>query len=95
MSMIFILIPLSIVIAAGFLFAFVWAVKSGQYEDVCTPSLRVLLEETSGRSMPRTVDTAKETSGCVGQDRSSASQCVQDPFTPIPASRRAAKEPLL
>jgi cbb3-type cytochrome oxidase maturation protein len=45
MSIIFILIPLSIVIAACFLGAFIWAVKSGQYEDTCTPSMRLLTEE--------------------------------------------------
>jgi cbb3-type cytochrome oxidase maturation protein len=45
MIVIFLLIPLSVVIAACFLGAFIWAVKSGQYEDTCTPSLRLLLEE--------------------------------------------------
>ena len=38
MSVIFLLIPLSIVIAACFFAAFIWAVRSGQYEDTCTPS---------------------------------------------------------
>jgi cbb3-type cytochrome oxidase maturation protein len=46
MSIIFILIPLSIVIAACFLAAFVWAVRSGQFEDTCTPAFRVLLEDS-------------------------------------------------
>lgn len=46
MSVIFILIPLSIVIGGGFLIAFFWAVRSGQYEDTLTPSLRVLLDES-------------------------------------------------
>jgi cbb3-type cytochrome oxidase maturation protein len=45
MIVIFFLIPLSIVIAAGFLAGFIWAVRSGQYEDTCTPSMRLLLEE--------------------------------------------------
>ena len=45
MIVIFILIPLSILIATGFLLAFIWAVRSGQYEDTCTPSLRMLWEE--------------------------------------------------
>jgi cbb3-type cytochrome oxidase maturation protein len=45
MSVLFILIPLSIVIAAGFLAAFIWAVRSGQYEDTCTPSMRVLFDD--------------------------------------------------
>lgn len=47
MSVILLLIPLSIVIAAGFLAAFIWAVRSGQYEDTCTPSMRLLVEEES------------------------------------------------
>jgi cbb3-type cytochrome oxidase maturation protein len=45
MSVIFLLIPLSIVIAACFLGAFIWAVRTGQYEDTCTPSIRVLLDD--------------------------------------------------
>ncbi len=45
MSVIFLLIPLSILIAAGFLGAFIWAVRSGQYEDTTTPSMRLLLDD--------------------------------------------------
>lgn len=45
MSVIFLLIPLSIVFAVAFLFAFIWSVRSGQYEDTTTPSMHVLLDE--------------------------------------------------
>ena len=45
MIVIFLLIPLSILIAAGFLAAFIWAVRTGQYEDTCTPAMRLLLDE--------------------------------------------------
>jgi cbb3-type cytochrome oxidase maturation protein len=45
MSVLFLLIPLSILVAGGFLAAFVWAVRSGQYEDTTTPGMRLLLEE--------------------------------------------------
>ena len=45
MSVIFLLIPLSIVLGAAFLGAFIWAVRSGQYEDTCTPSMRLLADE--------------------------------------------------
>jgi cbb3-type cytochrome oxidase maturation protein len=45
MSVILLLIPLSVVIAAAFLAAFIWAVRSGQYEDTYTPSMRLLTEE--------------------------------------------------
>jgi cbb3-type cytochrome oxidase maturation protein len=49
MIVILLLIPLSIIIAVGFLAAFIWAVRSGQYEDTCTPSMRLLLEEKRGK----------------------------------------------
>ena len=45
MTIIYFLIPLSIVLAGCFLWAFIWAVRSGQYDDTCTPSMRVLYEE--------------------------------------------------
>ena len=45
MSVIFLLIPLSIAFATAFLVAFIWAARSGQYEDTCTPSLRPLLDD--------------------------------------------------
>jgi cbb3-type cytochrome oxidase maturation protein len=44
MSVLFILIGASIVVAAGFLFAFIWSVKDGQYEDDYTPSVRMLFD---------------------------------------------------
>jgi len=45
MIVIYLLIPLSILIAVSFLAAFIWAVRSGQYEDTHTPSLRMLWED--------------------------------------------------
>ncbi len=45
MAVIAILILISLTVALLFLAAFIWAVKSGQFEDTCTPSLRVLTED--------------------------------------------------
>ena len=45
MSAILFLIPISVAIAVVFLTAFIWAVRSGQFEDTCTPSIRVLTED--------------------------------------------------
>ena len=45
MKIIFLLILVSLLIAIGFLAAFFWAVKSGQYEDDYTPSIRILFDE--------------------------------------------------
>lgn len=64
MSVLFLLIPLSIVLAAGFLWAFFWAVKSGQYDDTQTPSMRVLLDDApvmkAGKNLsPKPKETSK------------------------------------
>ncbi|UII19086.1 cbb3-type cytochrome oxidase assembly protein CcoS [Fulvivirga ligni] len=45
MSVIFVLILVSMVVAGGFLSLFIWAVKSGQFEDTMTPSMRVLFDD--------------------------------------------------
>ncbi len=44
MSVLFILIGASILLAAGFLFAFIWSMKTGQFDDAYTPSVRMLFE---------------------------------------------------
>ncbi len=46
MSIIFVLISVSMVVAGCFLAAFIWAVKSGQYDDASTPAIRILFEDT-------------------------------------------------
>lgn len=44
MSALYLLIGISLTVALVFLFAFVWAMKRGQYEDDYTPSIRMLFE---------------------------------------------------
>lgn len=39
------LIGLSLIVALGFLAAFIWAVRSGQMDDDYTPSIRILFDE--------------------------------------------------
>jgi len=45
MNIIFLLIGCSLVLAVGFLAAFIWTVKSGQMEDDYTPSIRMLFDD--------------------------------------------------
>jgi len=45
MRVIVILIFFSVLVAGGFLVAFLWAVRSGQYEDRYTPSVRILFDD--------------------------------------------------
>ncbi len=45
MSVIYFLITTSIVVAVFFLYAFIRAVRSGQFDDDYTPSVRMLFED--------------------------------------------------
>lgn len=46
MSIIFLLTGVSLLLALGFLGAFLWAIRNGQYEDDYTPSVRILFEDS-------------------------------------------------
>jgi cbb3-type cytochrome oxidase maturation protein len=46
MSALFVLIGISLIIAVGFLAAFLWSMFTGQYDDDYTPSIRILFDDT-------------------------------------------------
>jgi len=45
MSIIYLLLAISILVALVFLIAFIISVKKGQYDDTYTPSVRMLFED--------------------------------------------------
>lgn len=45
MSVIYVLLSISIIVALFFFIAFIVSVKSGQYDDSYTPSVRMLFED--------------------------------------------------
>lgn len=45
MEALFILIVASVIVAVGFLIAFIWNVKDGQFDDDYTPSVRILFDD--------------------------------------------------
>lgn len=55
MSVIVLLIVAGGTVAAGFLGAFVWAVHSGQFDDVHSPASRILSDD-----VPRRLSTRSE-----------------------------------
>lgn len=62
MSVIYILITVSIVVAIVFLLAFIKAVKSGQYDDDYTPSVRMLFDDELKKSPSKIIDVEKQKS---------------------------------
>ena len=53
MAVIIVLILASLGVALLFLSGFIWAVRSGQYEDTCTPAMRILTDDVPADSAPR------------------------------------------
>jgi cbb3-type cytochrome oxidase maturation protein len=49
MSILFALIPLAIVLLALAVWAFFWAVRTGQFDDLDTPAVRILLDDEEPR----------------------------------------------
>ncbi|WP_396141048.1 cbb3-type cytochrome oxidase assembly protein CcoS [Flavobacterium sp.] len=63
MSVIYILITVSICVAVLFLGAFIKAVKSGQYDDDYTPSVRMLFDDELIKEKPnKLIQTEKQKS---------------------------------
>jgi len=46
MNIVILLVLSSVLAAAAFLIAFLWAAGSGQYDDVYTPAVRMLFDDT-------------------------------------------------
>lgn len=59
MFILFGLIIISLLVATGFLFAFLWAVKNGQFEDDYTPSVRMLFDDEPNADPPPTKETSE------------------------------------
>lgn len=63
MSVLFIAVPIALVFAAGSLAACVWCIRGGQYEDLETPAVRMLFDDTpkaGGGGVPSRAPRAQE-----------------------------------
>ncbi len=47
MNVIILTIPMALIFAGGFVYAFLWATSKGQFDDLETPALRILKEDDS------------------------------------------------
>lgn len=60
MGIIVLLIGISITIAVVFLIIFLWNMRSGQYDDTYTPSVRMLFDDKTKKKKDEPVRTAKK-----------------------------------
>jgi cbb3-type cytochrome oxidase maturation protein len=61
MSAIILLLGISLLVASGFLIAFIWSVKHGQYDDDYTPSVRMLFDNKTNSTQSQTIETKDTT----------------------------------
>jgi cbb3-type cytochrome oxidase maturation protein len=59
MGIIVLLISISLCIAVGFLVSFLWSMKSGQYDDTYSPSVRMLFDEKMNDKIVNTDNNEK------------------------------------
>ena len=56
MTVMFVLLPVALLFAAGALAVFLWAVRSGQLDDLDTPPLRILVDDDETEPGPTRTD---------------------------------------
>ncbi|MCB0406795.1 MAG: cbb3-type cytochrome oxidase assembly protein CcoS [Bdellovibrionales bacterium] len=64
MNILYFLIPAALALASFFLFAFLWAAKNGQFDDLVTPAHRIFLDDykkSEIENQPNTSDSHKVT----------------------------------
>jgi cbb3-type cytochrome oxidase maturation protein len=61
MGIIILLISISVVIAVSFLGVFYWNIKSGQYDDTYTPSVRILFDDKTQDTKEEAKDSKRKT----------------------------------
>jgi cbb3-type cytochrome oxidase maturation protein len=62
MEVIIMLILFSLIIATGFLAAFIWATKSGQYDDTYSPGVRMLFDDKPKQKKERATENLSKES---------------------------------
>jgi len=77
MSVIILLILASLVVGLVFLGAFIWSVRSGQYEDILTPSMRMLLDDATIKNNLQKTESPAAPLSVLKQNSGRASEIIK------------------
>jgi cbb3-type cytochrome oxidase maturation protein len=89
---VFVLLPLALLIAAVAVGFFIWAARTGQFDDLETPPVRILFDDDPPPRSPgavREASEAKAGQGTVSQDPDSAAS--RQPPVVCVSSRRVSE----
>ena len=87
METIFVLLPLALLIAAIAVGFFIWAAKTGQFDDLETPAIRILFDDEE----PRRPAAAAVTPVPPGTDGGAAPRSLPENPTKADSTRRASE----
>lgn len=59
MSVLFVVLPLATLLSAIAAIAYLWATRSGQFDDLTTPAVRLLCDELPERGPAPRIDTTQ------------------------------------
>jgi cbb3-type cytochrome oxidase maturation protein len=79
MTAIIVLIVCSLIVAGGFLFAFLFSVKSGQYDDTYTPAVRMLFDDHGNDEVIKDSDPGSKQSFNDNQEEILHPEKIQNP----------------
>ena len=60
MSILYLLIPLGLVLLGVAIWAFMWAVRTGQFDDLEGPAHRILMDDDEGKTKAKDKDPLQE-----------------------------------
>jgi cbb3-type cytochrome oxidase maturation protein len=84
---IFVLLPLALLIATIAVGLFIWAAKSGQFDDLDTPAVRILFDDEE----PRRPATAHAAPSAPGTPAAAADLTISSETTKTESTRRASE----
>jgi cbb3-type cytochrome oxidase maturation protein len=73
MVIFYVLVPVALLLAGASVGAFLWSVRNGQYDDVETPAIRILLDDDPPEAVPGGRSSAKRPSPGGEEDRNELS----------------------
>ncbi len=60
MSIIFLILPITLLLCGGAAVAFAWATRSGQFDDLETPAIRLLHDESTPAAQRRETEASSQ-----------------------------------
>ena len=77
LDVLFLLIPATLLLAAIALGMFVWAIHSGQFDDLETPAIRILFDDLPGEPQGAGAADPRLPEGCAGSEQATPTRVLE------------------